>query len=162
MRQNISPITWYGYWTKLDMKKYILLLFLTNLSFSYSQINPKDVEIVRDSFGVPHIYGKTDADVAYGLAWSQAEDDFKTIQQGYLAGNGLLSKQLIFHRLGQRRGCKKYEFPTIRNRILSKIPDANQFVFNIEFGSFALQRSLTTTEVQHTRATDWRIDVHRF
>ena len=73
MRQNISPITWYGYWTKLDMKKYILLLFLTNLSFSYSQINPKDVEIVRDSFGVPHIYGKTDADVAYGLAWSHAE-----------------------------------------------------------------------------------------
>ena len=100
MRQNISPITWYGYWTKLDMKKYILLLFLTNLSFSYSQINPKDVEIVRDSFGVPHIYGKTDADVAYGLAWSHAEDDFKTIQQGYLAGNGLLSKHIGINGAG--------------------------------------------------------------
>ena len=76
------------------MKKCILLLILTSVSFSYSQINPLDVEIVRDSFGVPHIYGKTDADVAYGLAWSHAEDDFKTIQQGYLAGNGLLSKHL--------------------------------------------------------------------
>ena len=43
------------------MKKYIILLILTNLSFSYSQIDPLDVEIVRDSFGVPHIYGKTDA-----------------------------------------------------------------------------------------------------
>ena len=53
-----------------------------------------DVEIVRDSYGVPHIYGKTDADVAYGLAWAHSEDDFKTIQEAYLAGNGLLSKHL--------------------------------------------------------------------
>ena len=76
------------------MKKIILLIILFNVSLSYSQINPLDVEIVRDNFGVPHIYGKTDADVAYGLAWSHAEDDFKTIQQGYLAGNGLLSKHI--------------------------------------------------------------------
>jgi cysteinyl-tRNA synthetase len=68
------------------MKKIILLIILFNVSLSYSQINPLDVEIVRDNFGVPHIFGKTDADVAYGLAWSHAEDDFKTIQQGYLAG----------------------------------------------------------------------------
>ena len=48
------------------MKKIILLIILFNVSLSYSQINPLDVEIVRDNFGVPHIYGKTDADVAYG------------------------------------------------------------------------------------------------
>ncbi|MGB2171067.1 MAG: penicillin acylase family protein, partial [Flavobacteriaceae bacterium] len=48
----------------------------------------------RDSYGVPHIYGITDADVAYGLAWAHAEDDFKTIQQGYLAGNSLLSEHI--------------------------------------------------------------------
>ena len=76
------------------MKKCILLLILTSVSFSYSQINPLDVEIVRDKFGVPHIFGKTDADVAYGLAWANAEDDFETIQIGYLAGNNLLSKHL--------------------------------------------------------------------
>lgn len=40
-----------------------------------------DVEIVRDSFGVPHIFGATDPDVAYGIAWAQAEDDFPTLQQ---------------------------------------------------------------------------------
>lgn len=59
-----------------------------------AQINPENVEIVRDAYGVPHIFGITDADVAYGLAWAHAEDDFKTIQQGYLAGNALLSKYL--------------------------------------------------------------------
>lgn len=40
-----------------------------------------DVEIVRDDFGVPHIFGKTDADVAYGVAWAHSEDDFSTIQE---------------------------------------------------------------------------------
>jgi acyl-homoserine-lactone acylase len=72
----------------------IILTFLLFLNFSYSQVNPLDVEIVRDNYGVPHIYGKTDADVAYGLAWAHSEDDFKTIQEAYLAGNGLLSKHI--------------------------------------------------------------------
>ena len=72
----------------------ILTIALVLPSFVFSQINPKDVEIVRDAYGVPHIFGKTDADVAYGLAWAHAEDDFKTIQEGYLAGNTLLSKHL--------------------------------------------------------------------
>jgi acyl-homoserine-lactone acylase len=40
-----------------------------------------DVEIIRDEFGVPHINGKTDVDVAYGLAFAHSEDDFGTIQE---------------------------------------------------------------------------------
>ncbi|MEO1043867.1 MAG: acylase [Pseudomonadota bacterium] len=40
-----------------------------------------DVEIFRDDYGVPHIYGKTDADTAYGIAWAHAEDDFATLQE---------------------------------------------------------------------------------
>ena len=56
-----------------------------------AQINPNNIDIVRDNYGVPHIFSKTDAELAYGLAWAHAEDDFKTIQQGYLAGNSLLS-----------------------------------------------------------------------
>ena len=39
-----------------------------------------DARIVRDSFGVPHIFGKTDADTAFGLAYAHAEDDFTTIE----------------------------------------------------------------------------------
>ncbi len=37
-------------------------------------------EIVRDEWGVPHVYGRTDADVAYGVARAHAEDDFFTLQ----------------------------------------------------------------------------------
>ena len=45
-------------------------------------------------FSLPHIFSKTDAELAYGLAWAHAEDDFETIQKAYLAGNSLLSKLL--------------------------------------------------------------------
>jgi acyl-homoserine-lactone acylase len=62
--------------------------------WAFGQVNPNDVEIIRDGYGVPHIYGQTDADTAYGLAWAHAEDDFETIQKAYLAGNGLLTKHL--------------------------------------------------------------------
>jgi acyl-homoserine-lactone acylase len=40
-----------------------------------------DHMIVRDEWGVPHVFGKTDADAAYALAYAHAEDDFSTIQE---------------------------------------------------------------------------------
>jgi acyl-homoserine-lactone acylase len=36
--------------------------------------------IVRDEFGVPHIHGRGDPDVAFGVAWAHAEDDFASLQ----------------------------------------------------------------------------------
>ena len=72
----------------------LLKLFLFITTIGYSQINPNNIDIVRDEFGVPHIYAETDAEVAYGLAWVNAEDDFKTIQEAYLAGNAMLSNYI--------------------------------------------------------------------
>ena len=62
-----------------------------NLSATPPEADPlrrHDVRIVRDSFGVPHIYGRTDADVAYGLAYAQAEDDFPTLEAVLAATRG--------------------------------------------------------------------------
>src|SRR5260370_41571809 len=50
-----------------------------------------DVRILRDTWGVPHVFGSTDPDVAYGLAWAHAEDDFQTIQGDMLAARGRLA-----------------------------------------------------------------------
>ncbi|MGD9099394.1 MAG: acylase [Anaerolineae bacterium] len=50
-----------------------------------------DARILRDTWGVPHVFGKTDADVAYGLAYAHAEDDFLTIQQSLIAARGQLA-----------------------------------------------------------------------
>ena len=72
----------------------LLKLFLFATTISFSQINPNNIDIVRDKFGIPHVYAKTDAEVAYGLAWVNSEDDFKTIQEAYLAGNAMLSNHI--------------------------------------------------------------------
>ncbi len=47
--------------------------------------------IVRDNWGVPHIFGHRDADVAFGLGFAHSEDDFKTIQDVVLATRGTLA-----------------------------------------------------------------------
>ncbi len=53
-----------------------------------------DVHILRDTWGVPHIFGVTDPDVAYGLAYAHSEDDFDTIQKAILAARGELASHL--------------------------------------------------------------------
>jgi acyl-homoserine-lactone acylase len=50
-----------------------------------------EVRIRRDSFGVPHVLGRTDADVAFGLGFAQSEDDFATLQEAALATRGSLA-----------------------------------------------------------------------
>ena len=50
-----------------------------------SMAPPGSVNIYRDTWGVPHIFGVTDADCAYGLAYAHAEDDYPTIQEALLA-----------------------------------------------------------------------------
>ena len=47
--------------------------------------------IQRDHFGVPHISGATDADVAFGLGYAHSEDDFATIQDAALTARGQLA-----------------------------------------------------------------------
>lgn len=55
-------------------------------------IDPAAIDIVRDSFGVPHIFAKTDAAAAYGLAWAEAEDDFASMQEVILPAKGLMGR----------------------------------------------------------------------
>ncbi|MFN4225135.1 MAG: acylase [Hyphomonas sp.] len=51
-----------------------------------------DAEIIRDGYGVPHVYGARDADAAFGLAYAHAEDDFETIQETVAATRGVLAR----------------------------------------------------------------------
>ncbi|WP_092729386.1 acylase [Algoriphagus alkaliphilus] len=50
------------------------------------------VEILRDDFGVPHIYGKTDADAVFGLLYAQCEDDFRRVERNYVWAIGRLAE----------------------------------------------------------------------
>ncbi len=74
-----------------------IALFTSLLFFalmSSAQVNPMNVTIARDHWGVPHILGKTDADAAFGLAWAHAEDDFTNIQYVLLSGKKMLGRVL--------------------------------------------------------------------
>lgn len=50
------------------------------------------VEIIRDDFGVPHIYGKSDADAVFGLLYAQCEDDFRRVERNYVWATGRLAE----------------------------------------------------------------------
>ncbi|MFN8347301.1 MAG: penicillin acylase family protein [Spirosomataceae bacterium] len=75
------------------MNRLFFGLFLS-IHCAVGQIAPQNVTIARDRWGVPHIFAKTDAEAAYGLAYAHAEDDFKTIQLICLPAKGKLGKHL--------------------------------------------------------------------
>ena len=56
------------------------------------QARAANVTIIRDDFGVPHIYGKSDADAVFGLLYAQSEDDFPRVEHNYIRALGRLAE----------------------------------------------------------------------
>src|ERR687890_771265 len=52
----------------------------------------KQVTIIRDNWGIPHIYGKTDADAVFGLMYAQCEDDFQRVEMNYIEKLGKMAE----------------------------------------------------------------------
>lgn len=88
-----------------DYQKIIKLTFIVcciSFQISAQKINSKEavrleklaqqVSIIRDKWGIPHVYGKTDADAVFGLLYAQCEDDFKRIEMNYIEKLGRLSE----------------------------------------------------------------------
>lgn len=80
-----------------------------------------EAEIVRDEFGVPHIYGKRDVDVAFGVAIAHGEDDFFTLQDviamsrgryGAIAGQDGATFDYVYHLLDVR-GTAQRKYPEL-------------------------------------------------
>jgi acyl-homoserine-lactone acylase len=84
------------------MKKILLALCVLPLqivaqSFTPTEIKQweqqaKQVNIIRDNWGIPHVYGKSDADAVFGLLYAQCEDDFKRVEMNYVEKLGRLSE----------------------------------------------------------------------
>lgn len=83
-------------------KRILFLLFLFPLSLFAQNFSPteiatyqqqaKRVNIIRDQWGIPHVYGKTDADAVFGLLYAQCEDDFKRVELNYVEKLGRLAE----------------------------------------------------------------------
>ncbi len=73
---------------------FLLVFSIHSIAQTTLPINPQRIQIARDSFGVPHIFAPTDPEVAYGLAWAHAEDDFETLQLVVLMGKAKMGTAL--------------------------------------------------------------------
>ena len=83
------------------MKKGLFfLIFLNCLSFislsqgdiSKWQLRAQNTEIIRDQWGIPHIYGKTDADAVFGMVYAQCEDDFNRVEVNFINAMGRMAE----------------------------------------------------------------------
>ena len=103
---------WHGYLVngeKQLMKKCRclknLVLILVFVSSSVSRLHAVDdlevgrwqreagnVTIIRDDWGIAHVYGKTDADAVFGMEYAQAEDDFNRVETNYINAMGRLAE----------------------------------------------------------------------
>lgn len=83
--------------------KYLILILLFPLQltaqnfFSKEEIDnwekqAANITIIRDNYGIPHVYGKTDADAVFGLLYAQCEDDFRRVEMNYIEKLGRLSE----------------------------------------------------------------------
>jgi acyl-homoserine lactone acylase PvdQ len=86
------------------MKRLVLFFFLVGAPGVFAQQAVKnaeaarweqearDVTIIRDNWGIAHVYGKTDADAVFGMIYAQAEDDFNRVETNYINAMGRLAE----------------------------------------------------------------------
>jgi len=72
----------------------LLIILLALLCHVQATANPlaKDVTIYRDTYGVPHVFGRTDAATVFGFAYAQAEDNFWRVEENFISALGRSSE----------------------------------------------------------------------
>jgi acyl-homoserine lactone acylase PvdQ len=103
--------------------KFIFILTIVSSPFSLNAAgNPdvarweqeaKNVTIIRDDWGIAHIYGKTDADAVFGMEYAQAEDDFNRVETNYINSMGRLAEAEGESRIYQDLRMKLFVDPVV-------------------------------------------------
>jgi acyl-homoserine-lactone acylase len=83
------------------MKQFLFILFLFPAGCSVPPVDKQvknyaeqasRVTIIRDKWGIPHVYGKTDADAVFGLMYAQCEESFERVERNYIQKFGRMSE----------------------------------------------------------------------
>ncbi|HEV2288508.1 MAG TPA: penicillin acylase family protein [Candidatus Acidoferrales bacterium] len=84
------------------MKKFVLILAIacissvaqgaTKTEIARWKREARNVTIIRDNWGIAHVYGKTDADAVFGMEYAQAEDDFNRVETNYINAMGRMAE----------------------------------------------------------------------
>src|ERR1035438_4164407 len=84
------------------LKPLVLILAAASTAFAFQadkgaeaarwEKQARNITIIRDDWGLAHIYGKTDADAVFGMEYAQAEDDFNRVETNYITSLGRLAE----------------------------------------------------------------------
>ncbi|HEV3196839.1 MAG TPA: acylase [Bryobacteraceae bacterium] len=84
------------------LKRLVLILAVASTSFAFQPAKDpeaarwkqeaRSVTIIRDDWGIAHVYGKTDPDAVFGMIYAQAEDDFNRVETNYINAMGRLAE----------------------------------------------------------------------
>jgi acyl-homoserine lactone acylase PvdQ len=87
---------------KRHLRKLVLAIAAASAAVAFQAHKPPDlarwrqeaarVTIIRDDWGIAHVYGKTDADAVFGMEYTQAEDDFNRVETNYINAMGRLAE----------------------------------------------------------------------
>ena len=103
------------------MKKLILLFAAASAAFAFQggtdpalarwKQQAGNVTIIRDDWGIAHVYGKSDADAVFGMEYAQAEDDFNRVETNYINAMGRLAEADGEHAIYQDLRMKLFIDP---------------------------------------------------
>ena len=114
------------------MKKSLLLLLLAacasqvtaNTELKEWQQQAQNVTIIRDDWGIAHVYGKTDADAVFGAIYAQAEDDFNRVETNYLNSMGRLAEAEGESAIWRDLRMKLFIDPEHMKELYAQAPDS--------------------------------------
>jgi acyl-homoserine-lactone acylase len=81
------------------------------------------VTIVRDDWGIAHVYGKMDADAVFGMIYAQCEDDFNRVETNYLNSMGRLAEAEGEAKVDQDLRMKMFIDPEVLKKEYAASPD---------------------------------------
>ena len=91
-----------------------------------TQLPPDDlaarVTIYRDTYGIPHVFGETDASTMFGFAYAQAEDNFWRIEDNYIRSIGRRAEAEGESGLGSDRRNHALEIPRLAREEYARMP----------------------------------------
>ena len=117
------------------MKKLVLGLIFAAASTSFTaqagknqevarwEREARDVTILRDDWGIAHVYGKTDADAVFGMIYAQAEDDFNRVETNYINAMGRLAEAEGESKIYQDLRMKLFIDPVEIKKAYAKSPE---------------------------------------
>jgi acyl-homoserine lactone acylase PvdQ len=125
---------------RLLLKQLVLVLTATSSTMLvFAASNPEvqrwrqesaRVTIIRDDWGIAHVYGQTDADAVFGMEYAQAEDDFNRIEMNYINAMGRLAETEGESKVYQDLRMKLFIDPVVLKRQYAESPAWLQALMN--------------------------------